>query len=72
MISEAPVIGDEQVISEAGERKLAHDMIAVHGEAAAIVARSNARSAALAGQAAHAKSWIRVLAIIQQQQKPTL
>jgi len=47
---------------------LAHDMIEVHGAAAAIVARSNARSAALAGQAAQAKSWIRVLTIIQQRQ----
>jgi hypothetical protein len=56
------------VISEAGDHKLAHDMIEVHGEAAVSVARSNARSAALAGRAEHAKSWIRVLAIIQRQQ----
>ena len=53
---------------EADDHMLAHDMIEVHGSAATTVARSNARSAALAGQIDHAKSWIRVLAIIQQRQ----
>ena len=52
----------------ADDRLLAHDMIDVHGSAAATVARNNARSAALAGQIEQAKSWIRVLAIVQQQQ----
>jgi hypothetical protein len=33
------------------------------------VARENARAAALAGQAAQAKSWIRVLGTIQRQQQ---
>jgi hypothetical protein len=47
------------------EQSLARDMIEVHGMEAATVARSNARGAALAGQAAQAKSWIRVLGIIQ-------
>jgi len=47
---------------------LAHDMIEVHGAQAAIVARENARAAALAGQATKAKSWIRVLGIIQRRQ----
>lgn len=47
---------------------LAHDMIDVHGMEAAIVARANARDAALAGQAALAKSWIKVLGIIQRRQ----
>ena len=46
---------------------LAHDMIDVHGMEAATVARENARGAALAGQAALAKSWIKVLGIIQRQ-----
>jgi hypothetical protein len=47
---------------------LARDMINVHGKEAAIVARENARAAAVAGQAEKAKSWIRVLAAIQRQQ----
>jgi hypothetical protein len=48
--------------------KLAYDMIDVHGQQAATVARENARAAALAGQAEKAKSWIRVLGAIQRQQ----
>jgi hypothetical protein len=47
---------------------LARDMINVHGKEAAAVARENARSAAVAGQAEKAKSWIRVLGAIQRQQ----
>jgi hypothetical protein len=43
---------------------LARDMIDVHGTKAAAVARGNARAAALAGQAAQAESWIRVLGVI--------
>jgi hypothetical protein len=43
-------------------------MINVHGKEAAIVARENARAAAVAGQAEKAKSWIRVLGAIQLQQ----
>jgi hypothetical protein len=50
------------------EDKLAGDMINVHGREAAVVARENARAAALAGQPTHAKYWIRVLGIIQKQQ----
>jgi len=50
------------------EQVLAHRIIDVHGEQAAIVARGNVRSAALAGQLAQAKTWIRVLEIIQRQQ----
>jgi hypothetical protein len=50
------------------EDKLAGDMIDVHGREAAVVARENARAAALAGQPTQAKYWIRVLGIIQQQQ----
>ena len=49
------------------DHKLAHDMIDVHGREAATVARGNARAAALAGQAIQARSWIRVLGIIQRQ-----
>jgi hypothetical protein len=44
-------------------------MIAAYGmEEAAAVVRSNARAAAVAGQSEKAKSWIRVLDIIQRQQ----
>ena len=50
------------------EHKLARDMIDVHGREAAAVARGNARAAALAGQAIQARSWIRVLGLIQRQQ----
>jgi hypothetical protein len=51
------------------DARLARDMIAVHGIEAPAVARGNARSAALAGQGARARSWIKVLAIIQRHQK---
>jgi hypothetical protein len=52
----------------ADEQSLARDMIDVHGTEAAIVARDNARVAALAGQKPQARSWIRVLDIIQRRQ----
>ena len=51
-----------------GVDKLARDLIEVHGNQAPTVARGNARTAALAGQPALAKSWIRVLSIIQREQ----
>ncbi|HMD62559.1 MAG TPA: hypothetical protein VKF83_01110 [Stellaceae bacterium] len=49
-------------------QKLAGDIIEIHGKEAATLARGNARAAALAGQATQAKSWIRVLGIIQRRQ----
>jgi hypothetical protein len=49
------------------DQRLARDMIDVHGREAATVARANARAAALAGQASQAKSWIKVLGMIQRQ-----
>jgi hypothetical protein len=49
------------------DRRLARDMIDVHGREAATVARGNARAAALAGRAPQAKSWIKVLGMIQRQ-----
>ena len=52
----------------ADQQRLARDLIEVHGDEAPTVARGNARTAALAGQPALAKSWIRVLSIIQRQQ----
>ena len=50
------------------DETIARDMIAAYGTEAAVVARTNARAAAVAGQIARAKSWIRVLGIIQRQQ----
>ena len=48
--------------------KLAGDMIDVHGREATVVARENARAAALAGQPTEAKYRILVLGTIQRQQ----
>ena len=62
-IDEARVIADG-----ADEPSLARDMIEVHGARAAAVARDNARTATLGGQALRAKFWIRVLGMIQRQQ----
>ncbi len=53
------------------EQRLARSIIYViyvHGGEAATIVRGNARGAALAGQLAQAKSWIRVLGIIQRRQ----
>ena len=52
----------------ADEELLARNMMDVHGGEAATLARENARTAALAGQPAQAKSWIRVLGSIQRQE----
>ena len=65
-IDEVTIIADG-----ADDPALARDMIEVHGTEAATVARDNARAAALGGQALRAKSWIRVLGMIQRQQKQT-
>jgi len=46
--------------------RLLRDMLDAHGPKAAVVARDNARIAALAGQRPQAKFWIRVLGLIQQ------
>ena len=51
-----------------GAEKLARDLIDVHGYEAPTIVRGNARIAALAGQPTLAKSWIRVLSIIQRRQ----
>jgi hypothetical protein len=51
-----------------GAGRLARDLIEVHGNDAPTIARGNARSAALAGQPMLAKSWIRVLSMVQRQQ----
>ncbi len=63
---------DEVTVIGADDPALARDMIEVHGTEAATVARDNARAAALGGQALRAKSWIRVLGMIQRQQKRTV
>jgi hypothetical protein len=51
-----------------GAGRLARDLIEVHGNDAPTIARGNARTAALAGQPMLAKSWIRVLSMVQRQQ----
>ncbi len=56
------------LVDGSDEEGLARSIIEVHGPEAATVARGNARGAALAGQPAQAKSWIRVLGTIQRQQ----
>ena len=56
------------MVDDHGEELLARNMVAVHGAEAATVARANARGSALAGEPARAKSWIRVLGIIQHHQ----
>jgi len=53
------------------EQQLARNIIEVHGTEAAVIARGNARGAALAGQSVQAKSWIRVLGFIQRLQVAT-
>ena len=50
------------------EQLLARSIIDVHGGEAATIVRGNARGAALARQLTQAKTWIRVLGIIQRQQ----
>jgi hypothetical protein len=47
---------------------LARDMIEVHGCEAVTIARNNARAAALAAQPQQAKSWLKVVDLIQRQQ----
>ena len=51
-----------------GEELLARNIVDVHGAEAATIVRANARGAATAGQPLQAKSWIRVLNIIQRHQ----
>lgn len=58
----------EDLAGGADESSLALDMIEVHGAAAAVIARENARVEALAGRASRAKVWMRVLGIIQRRQ----
>jgi hypothetical protein len=53
--------------SDEDDVQLARDMIDVHGADAARVARENARSAALAGQMAQARRWLRAVGLIQRQ-----
>jgi hypothetical protein len=53
----------------ANQHSLARDMTEVHGIEAAAVARGNASAAARGGQVTQAKSWIKVLGIIQRLQE---
>jgi len=60
---------DDQMTGDGpNAQTLARDMIDVHGTEASVVARGNARTAALAGQPDRARSWIRVLGMIQRHQ----
>jgi len=63
VIEEAIAVIDEAIaiIEGSDDRALARDIIEVRGPEAVTVARENARSTAVAGQAAQAKLWIRVL-----------
>ena len=56
---------ETEMTSDLDESALAAGLIEVHGAEAAAVARGNARGAALAGEAMQARSWIRILGIIQ-------
>ena len=60
------------MVEIAANDALAHAMIEVHGDRAADVARNNAREAALAGQGAPAKNWLKVVDAIQRQQRAVL
>jgi len=65
-MAHASIRGEAMVVTDgADDQTLARDMIEVHGSEAATVARENARAAALAGQAARAKQWIRVLGFVR-------
>jgi hypothetical protein len=70
LLSPLGTLFDKAIVmtDEIDDDALARDIIDVHGSRAATVARDNARAAALAGQGMQARSWIRVLAIIQRRQ----
>jgi hypothetical protein len=60
-------LSEDSTMDDPDEELLARNMIDVHGAEAATIVRANARGAAVAGQPAQAKSWIRVLGAIQRQ-----
>src|SRR5258708_32491271 len=60
--------GDQMTGDGPNAQTLARDMIDVHGTEASVVARGNARTAALAGQPDRARSWLRPLGMIPQHQ----
>ncbi len=51
---------------------LARDMIDVHGNGAAGIARGNARNAAVAGRTEQVRKWLAVVDVIQRRQVPSL
>ena len=57
-------------MDDPAEELIALNMVDVHGAEAATIVRANARGAAVVGQPVQAKSWIRVLGIIQRSQTP--
>jgi len=63
----SPTTEELQLPGGADPASLARHMIEVHGSEAVTIARNNARKAAVAGQPLQAKSWLRVVDLIQQQ-----
>jgi TPR repeat protein len=63
--------GAQWMADDPGEELLARNMVDTHGAEAATIVRANARGAAVAGQPGQAKSWIRVLGMIQHHQTIT-
>jgi hypothetical protein len=61
-------LSEDSTMDDPGEELLARNMVDVHGAEAAIIVRANARGAAVAGRPTQAKSWIRVLGMIQRNQ----
>ena len=51
---------------------LARDMIDVHGNGAAGIARGNAHNAAVAGRTEQVRKWLAVVDVIQRRQAPAL
>lgn len=64
----SPLAEELQLPGGADAASLARDMIEVHGIEAVTIARNNARMAALAAQLLQAKSWLRVVDLIQRRQ----
>lgn len=54
----------------ANSDELVGDMVEVYGQRAAGVARENARAAALAGDLAKARSWLRIVDLVQRRVRP--
>jgi hypothetical protein len=58
-------LSEDSTMADPSEELLARNMVDVHGAEAATIVRANARGAAVAGQPVQARSWIKVLGMIQ-------